>query len=385
MKTGSGLAGQGSTSALASKYTNLVVNGLTPSHLYDIFCYAEDTMLNGMSLASIAASRRAFVSTASGGDYVPPTFSYRDPFYTLSNFYIIVRVRLNEDGTVWCAAVKDHGSGTTAPSSAEIRGKYNVDAMVSASIHASENYMKDLKIQGLTEATTYDIYCDARDASGNSMDGTPAWVPNPNAISDTQLSGLITLGPTLYTTQFEVTLSAGVSTMYSVEPAAWNAHLPRCIISGSHERCNLESWNAPLSLQRALLVSPTVDVLHGCTQLSAVPRAGGPFLALVRRGKCTFREKAARAHRAGYQGIVVIDYQSTPHLGRLPDMTADASDSSVTIPGWLISKSDGEAIELAVAAATTSQVWVNVADIQRKPTLANYQSDDFGLRVYTTV
>merc|ERR1712048_519427 len=100
---------------------------------------------------------------------------------------------------------------------------------------------------------------------------------------------------------------------------------------------------------------------------------------MLRRGRCTFREKASRAHRAGYDAIVVIDHQANPYLDVLPGMTAETRDHEIEIPGWMVSKAAGNALLTTLSVTpTTGGPTLQVEDVRRKPKLSNYQSDIFG-------
>jgi len=290
---------------------------------------------------------------------------------------ITVNLRMNEDGTVWCVAKQDSGSGTTAPTSAEIRGNYNVDSWGTSPVKPESSYYAAVRLENLDEDTVYDIYCFAIDMSNNGIDGTPSRHADPLAIPNTKSAGLRTLA-TLIPTEFSVQTSTG-EFRYNVVQATWNSGLPRVSVSGNQERCDLESWNTPLKLQGALLYTLTPDVSYGCAKLPAVPRGGGPFVALLRRGRCTFRQKAERAYRAGYGAMVIIDFQANPSMGILPDMTAN-DDSLIEIPAWIISRDDGEAI--AAAYTTHGSVRFNVVDLHRLPRRTNFQRDRFGMHRY---
>ncbi|CAE7248226.1 unnamed protein product [Symbiodinium sp. KB8] len=140
MKTGTGLDGYDSASAVANTYYNLVVAVLSPATLYDLYCYAEDSFVNGFTLSQIAATRQV-IATASGGDYVAPVFSYLPPNFVVESTAVTVYVQLNEDGTVWCVAREDPGC----------------------------DFVGDFG------------YCFAQDAAGNYIDGTPALASDPRS------------------------------------------------------------------------------------------------------------------------------------------------------------------------------------------------------------
>merc|ERR1719188_1544525 len=102
-------------------------------------------------------------------------------------------MRLSEDGTVWCVARRDYGSGTLTPTSAEIRYNHNVDSWGTASVTAENLYYASVRLENLNEDTLYDIYCFAIDMSNNGIDQTPAYDADPTAIPNTKRAGLRTL------------------------------------------------------------------------------------------------------------------------------------------------------------------------------------------------
>jgi len=288
---------------------------------------------------------------------------------------------MSEDGTLWCVAKRDAGSGTAAPSSSDIINNQNVDAWAVTPITPQNLYVATLRVAGLLEDSMYDVYCFARDMSGNFLDGTPALPANTSAINATKISGIRTL-TTLVATQFRVITESGV-TYYRAEPATWNAQLPRSVYVGGVERRDLESWNAPVSIQDALVMSLSGDNANGCLRVPVAPQ-GGRWIALVRRGMCKFRKKATGIYRAGYQGLIVIDHQVSPAYGSLPDMTAGSDDGTMPIPGWIMGRSDGDQLVQTISNTPPGFLKVDIADLRSKPRLGDFQSDSFGVRVYAT-
>jgi len=274
LKTGSGLDGHGLSAAHPNTHTHVILAGLSPGTAYDVYCYAEDLLLNGVAAAEVAASRQPGVVTASGGDYVAPTLEYVAPLEVIENTAITLFVRLSEDGTVWCVARQDRGAGTVAPSAAQVRGNLDVDAWGVEAVTAAGSYKAAVRLPGLREGSVYDAYCFAVDASGNGLDGSPALVPDPGAIGATKRAGLRTL-LRLQATELRVHTSTG-ERRCAAEPAAWNSLLPRQAAPGS--------WGPP-SFQAAGLVAPAAAASHGCGQLPAAPRGGGPLVAVLRRGR----------------------------------------------------------------------------------------------------
>ncbi|CAJ1329238.1 unnamed protein product, partial [Effrenium voratum] len=178
MKTGSSLDGHDSASVTANAYVNLAVGVLEPATLYDVFCYAEDLFVNGFTLSQIASTKNS-IATASGGDYVAPTFSWVLPTSVSESNAVTVYFQLNEDGTVWCVAKEDAGLGTTTPTSGEILLNSNVDSWGTQTVEAALSHKASIKLDGLREGTTYDVYCFAEDTAGNFLDGTPAYAADP--------------------------------------------------------------------------------------------------------------------------------------------------------------------------------------------------------------
>lgn len=371
------VAGRGTSTVSANTQTNIPIIGLSPGTVYDVYCYAEDVWFNGMQPAAIDATKQEALVTASGGDYNRPIFSYVPPFQIVESTTIKVYVKLNEDGNVWCVAKRDTGGGTTEPTSHEIINNIGVDGWATAVIVAQNLYIAGMLIYGLLEGSTYDVYCFAKDVAGNGIDNTPSLTRDTTAITATKRSGIAT-DTTLIAAAFTLQGPGGVVLPYSVEPATWNPYLPKIVTSGNQERRDLESWNAPLVFLEAWLMSHSDLESRGCTHVPAPP-PGFVWLALVRRGGCTFHEKAIRAHLAGYQGLIVINSQN----GKLPDMTANSLDAAAKIPSWIISNTDGGALAQAIADAN-SPLAISVEDVRNKPRLGAWQSDSFGERSYIT-
>ncbi|CAE7334891.1 unnamed protein product [Symbiodinium natans] len=380
MKTGTGLDGYDSASATANSYYNLVVAVLSPATLYDLFCYAEDSVVNGFTLSQIAATKQV-VATATGGDYVAPVFSYVPPNYVVESTAVTVYVQLNEDGTVWCVAKEDSGSGTTTPTSAEILLNANVDSWATTTVQAAMSYQSSMRLAGLTEGTTYELYCFAQDTAGNYMDGTPAYASDVSKITATRLA-FQTLAVFIPSTL--IVTSPG-PVQYAVKPAAWNNVLPACTADPRRgQRCerDAESWKKAPEYLSHKLISLDSHPSDGCFGYlpPAVP-GGGPFVLLLRRGKCAFARKARRARDAGYDALLVVDQQPVQYLSALPDMMADSNDNP-GIPGWILSKADGSALLATVSSHTAGYVTLDITDVYRTPSLGIYQSDVYGQRVY---
>ncbi|CAK9017471.1 unnamed protein product [Durusdinium trenchii] len=371
MKSGTGLVGHDYASVTANSDVNLVVGILTPATLYDVFCYAEDLFVNGLTLAQVAGTKTS-LATASGGDYTAPTFSYISPNYQVESIAMTLYFQLSEDGTVWCVAKVDTGSGTTRPLASDFLLDQNVDAWGTQTVSAALSYQASITLTGLTEDTDYD------DTAGNFLDGTPALASDTSKIDATKLD-VRTLA-VLIASRLSVTSSPG--TQYVVKPAAWNTVLPICSpATGPKRRCeaDAESWRMTPLYQNVKLISEASHSSNGCFgALLAAPRHGGPFALLLRRGKCSFAQKAERALEAGYDFLLILDHR-TVSSSFLPDMTTDGG--SITIPTWVMSKADGEAMLLLSPAAglvANRYLTMEIEDAHRVPSMGLYQSDVYG-------
>lgn len=379
LKTGSGLDGKGQASVTGSVVALLVVSPLQPSTTYDVYCYAEDMMVNGISIADIAATKQDDIVTASGGDYVAPVITYVAPFAEIDNTAITLHVEMSEDGRVWCVLRQDLGSGTQVPAVSEVKTGSNVDSFATASVEARNLYKAQVKLSGLVEGASYEGYCFGEDMSGNGMDGSPAFPPDPNSIANSKFPYPLTTLTHLNATSLHVTsIRDEISNQYWAEPATWNLHLPSYQVHGGQRREHIESWNTPLELSGVLLnhVPARPD---GCKKLPAAP-FGPASVAVVRRGGCQFFEKARRAHASGHVGLLIVDSREELVFGHLPEVTANDNDPLVQIPSWIIRHGDGES--LINALANGAILSLEVTDVYRKPRLGMRQKDVFGLRFY---
>lgn len=380
LTTGTGLDGYGTHSVTANTFTQVLVVNLLPSRVYDLYCYATDAVLNGISLTAIGNTRQAMVATASGGDYTPPTIAYVSPYQAIDSLEVTVYLQMSEDGVIYCVACQDHGSGTTAPTGNQIKhGNGVYDAWGKVDIIASNLYKGYIIFQGLAEDTAYDVYCFGVDMSGNGIDGSPAYAIDQTKIDATNRT-VHTLAVFVATRFYLMTPAAG-TVRYDVEPATWNQLLPSSWGQGCLERRTIESWRTPLEIAGAQVVNHASHATLGCEGLPAVPRLGGPFLALLRRGRCTFTQKALEAHAAGFAGLLVID----SIYGGLPDMTAPVDDTIVQVPAWITSSAIGDTIIAALSGTPPGFATADVAEVHRKPKLGERQKDEFGLRRYATM
>ena len=89
---------------------------------------------------------------------------------------------------------------------------------------------------------------------------------------------------------------------------------------------------------RGPLVQPPGDP-HGCTA-GLAPGSLAGSIAIVRRGRCTFRAKADKMSEAGASAMVVVNNVD----GSLFSMTDDTS-THIELPSVLVGKSDGATLE----------------------------------------
>jgi len=180
----------------------------------------------------------------------------------------------------------------------------------------------------------------------------------------------------------------GQSQTYSGKPAAWNAALPnfgKPKLSYStpldRESCNQQPlFSGRIVMERGLNASHGSRSL-GCTPLPAAPQVEATAI-LLERGLCSFRIKAQNAFQAGHTAVIVAN--SVPGLSLIPDMTAGSLDlnAKVEVPGWALSKADGEALRSWMA--TDNSIRLTVVDDPRWRELGYWQSDSNGLREYWT-
>mmetsp|Transcript_1816 Transcript_1816/g.3718 ORF Transcript_1816/g.3718 Transcript_1816/m.3718 type:complete len:213 (-) Transcript_1816:154-792(-) len=178
----------------------------------------------------------------------------------------------------------------------------------------------------------------------------------------------------------------GLSRTYVGKPAVWNAFLPnfgkpKLSYTTPMDR---ESYNLQPSFRGRVVINPADfnrSRSFGCEPLAAAPPHEA-VAVLVDRGLCGFREKALNAWRAGYAALLLAN--SVPGAGRVPDMSAAPSaDSEVELPGWSLSKTDGEALRTWLAVEHSLRL--KVEDDPRRPALGVFQEDQYGLRVVLSV
>lgn len=135
-------------------------------------------------------------------------------------------------------------------------------------------------------------------------------------------------------------------------------------VAGSKK--NLEG-SGPVQLQTAGPISGTLvnsAPTNGCTPYTNAGDVTGR-IAFVKRGTCTFIAKYQAAQAAGARAIVVYNDGADPT--RVDPLVMGADDPSITIPGVMISSTDGLAI--AAVATTTAASPVSVTlDVAPDPT-----------------
>lgn len=93
-------------------------------------------------------------------------------------------------------------------------------------------------------------------------------------------------------------------------------------------------------------------ISDGCNAPFANAGAIGGHIAVIERGSCTFTQKVDNAQNAGAVGVIIVDDKSEPVF------TMGGTDSSITIPSFLISQNDGAKIENAMAGNTVNATLV---------------------------
>jgi minor extracellular serine protease Vpr len=122
-------------------------------------------------------------------------------------------------------------------------------------------------------------------------------------------------------------------------------------------------------------LGPTSTTNDGCTGAPTAPPAGsltGKWV-LIRRGTCTFREKAQNAQVAGAEGVII--YNNAP--GLFAATVAGATPPEITIPVVTISDVDGATLAGRIAApleGTVDITWTNQTGIFDNPTAGRASS-----------
>lgn len=229
-----------------------------------------------------------------------------------------------------------------------------------------------------------------KDLSGNAFGGLSGTTYQfSTGVSDSRgcyegnITGATSVGATLVAKAASGTVAHVVA-----NPARWNHWLPRACATGEGWRCRCPPSAGPVSAAvNGPLISSPFDLAGqlGSACDGNVPAAPRPRLSavlFVRRGICSFQEKAAIAQKAGYCGLLVAnDKSGCPHryygVHEVPDMTAGPYDEELDIPAWLVARSDADILEGLQLHGT---VTIEVQDSPRKPPLGNGETDGFGLR-----
>ncbi|EKE77550.1 S8 family serine peptidase [Gallaecimonas xiamenensis] len=257
-----------------------------------------------------------------------------------------------------------HVAGTAAgvPVSAEYGGaQYEISGVApSAYLMAYKAlYYNGNTASGLTSSlisAVNDAVKDGADVINNSWGGGPGGDPNFSA----------------YKSVFENAEAAGVVVVTAAGNdgnAAKTVGCPGCVESGitvantqtgrgfsqfaeveNLGQLPMVEGSSPVSLadldtealSAPLLAATSIDQanVEGCTSFPVDSFAGG--YALISRGTCSFSEKADNASAAGALGIVVYNNNAGegPFIMSMP---------GATVPGVMISKENGDAIESALA------------------------------------
>jgi hypothetical protein len=94
---------------------------------------------------------------------------------------------------------------------------------------------------------------------------------------------------------------------------------------------------------------------EGCSPLTNGAAVNGK-IALIYRGTCSFGTKILNAQNAGAIGSILIDSTT----GTLPTMTAGVDGPNVTIPGAMVSNSDGASIAALLGVGSVTMLMGNV-------------------------
>jgi subtilisin family serine protease len=118
------------------------------------------------------------------------------------------------------------------------------------------------------------------------------------------------------------------------------------------------------------------DPLEGCGPITGV----ADRFALIKRGGCSFYEKALNAQQAGADGVVI--YNNAPGLLN-PTVEGDVE---ITIPVVFISQEDGEALRAQLETTPTTLTWTSGTEASPNP-LSNTISDfsSFGMAADLTL
>jgi hypothetical protein len=119
-------------------------------------------------------------------------------------------------------------------------------------------------------------------------------------------------------------------------------------ISGDYASYETTNFGTPLVnviTEDLVLANDTTDPTLGCDSFGATVTGK---IALIRRGACNFTVKVKHAQDAGAIGVIMMNnVVGTP-------VPMGGTDDTITIPSVMISKSDGDAIEAALASGTVN-------------------------------
>mmetsp|Transcript_84017 Transcript_84017/g.211814 ORF Transcript_84017/g.211814 Transcript_84017/m.211814 type:complete len:230 (-) Transcript_84017:16-705(-) len=212
---------------------------------------------------------------------------------------------------------------------------------------------------------------------GRRLGGLP---PLALLLAAASVEPLLTFGSTV--ADLRLLGAQGASRTFQGKPAIWNVYLPNF---GKPKLSSLapldrESWNVQPSFYGRVVMDPAVSAGNrslGCEPLTPAPPQEA-VAVLVERGLCRFREKALRAFQAGYKAVLVAN--TMPGYATVPDMVAEPDlDKDVEVPGWALSKEDGE--ELRAWLEFDHSIRLEVEDVPRWPKFGYHQEDQFGTRV----
>ncbi|MCJ8296561.1 MAG: S8 family serine peptidase [Colwellia sp.] len=138
---------------------------------------------------------------------------------------------------------------------------------------------------------------------------------------------------------------------------------------------------AAASLSGELALAEPIEACDDAPLTNAADLAGK--VALIARGSCAFTEKFINAQNAGAVGVVVYTYDGTSAF------TMSGEDPAVTIPGSLISFTDGQSLTTSVLAESTSVVFTDNAaagpGIEKGNTMAIFSSRGPNLNTYDII
>jgi len=106
--------------------------------------------------------------------------------------------------------------------------------------------------------------------------------------------------------------------------------------------------SANVTADLAEVTDSSGQISDGCSTPFADAGAINGHIAVIERGTCTFTQKVINAQNASAVGVIIVDNKAEPVF------TMGGTDSSITIPSYLISQADGTTIENAMASSTVN-------------------------------